>query len=524
MRRRPKQPLVFCACCSFFLVITTSVLLLLGFGESAPTTSAFVPIMSTASAASTEHNKHVASSRTTATTKRRRIACEAVVDGGDNSQEASVNGGGNNNTSNQHDTSAAAAAAGRLERLKQKEAELAAQLAAVRREKLSALRSRPLTIGIVGFGRFGQFIAKTFSKYGNVVVTSRSDYSALAETLGCAYVPLSDPAAFLAHELDVIVIAVSILSFEATVRALAPHLQARASCAAAQQQQPQQQGTETTAAAAPAPPALQLLHAPLIVDVLSVKEHARKVMLRHLPPECDILCTHPMFGPDSGKDGWYGLNFVYEKTRIDQVVLSDQQQQRQRRTSTTSVGSSSSQQQEAFVDQAGAVHSIHEDSEVHVEGMDRMERFLSIWEEEGCRMVPLSCADHDAYAANSQFITHLVGRVLGSQGLQETPIDTSGFQSVLKLIGSTTADSFDLFYGLYKYNQNSLETIRQLQTAMNDVVQNLQTQEQIELEQKWKTQHQEETTNESSSQQQQKSSDTSAAPTQEQQPRAAPSS
>jgi arogenate dehydrogenase (NADP+), plant len=125
---------------------------------------------------------------------------------------------------------------------------------------------------------------------------------------------------------------------------------------------------------------------------------------------------------------------------------------------------------EDFVEQGGRIHSVHEDSEAHVEGMDRMERFLSIWEEEGCRMVPMSCSAHDTYAANSQFITHLVGRVLGNQGLSETPIDTSGFQSVLKLIDSTSADSFDLFYGLYKYNQNSLETIKQLQSAMNDVV------------------------------------------------------
>ena len=30
----------------------------------------------------------------------------------------------------------------------------------------------------------------------------------------------------------------------------------------------------------------------------------------------DILCTHPMFGPDSGKGSWSGLNFMYEKVRI----------------------------------------------------------------------------------------------------------------------------------------------------------------------------------------------------------------
>ena len=139
---------------------------------------------------------------------------------------------------------------------------------------------------------------------------------------------------------------------------------------------------------------------------------------------------------------------------------------------------------ERFVDTQGHVHSVHEDSEAHVEGMDRMERFLSIWEEEGCRMVPMSCRDHDAYAANSQFITHLMGRILGQQGLSETPIDTRGFESVLKLVDSTTADSFDLFYGLYKFNQNSMDTIVKLRSAMDNVVDHLQDMDRQRQEEK----------------------------------------
>ena len=108
-----------------------------------------------------------------------------------------------------------------------------------------------------------------------------------------------------------------------------------------------------------------------------------------------------------------------------------------------------------YFDGRGALRGVADDDcEAYVEGMDRIERFLSIWEEEGCDMTPLSCQDHDAYAANSQFITHLMGRILGAQGLVATPIDTRGFQSVLRLIENTNADSFDLFYGLYKYNRN----------------------------------------------------------------------
>ena len=334
--------------------------------------------------------------------------------------------------------------AGKLEELKQREKELSRMLAAVRREKLNELRSRPLTIGIIGFGRFGQFIARTFASYGNVVVTSRSDYAEIAEAMGVKYVPLSDPKAFLEHDLDVIVVAVSILSFEATIRKLVPPLKEYLA------ENDKKRG-------------------PLLVDVLSVKEFPRQVMLEELPSECDLMASHPMFGPDSGKDGWNGLNFVYEKTRVDGVVLDP---------------SSLGHGDDNFVDAQGHVHSIHEDSEAHVESMDRIERFLSIWEEEGCRMVPMSCRDHDAYAANSQFITHLMGRILGQQGLSQTPIDTRGFESVLKLVDSTTADSFDLFYGLYKFNQNSMDTILKLRSAMDNVVEHLQEMDQRRQEEK----------------------------------------
>ena len=229
-------------------------------------------------------------------------------------------------------------------------------------------------------------------------------------------------------------------------------------------------------------------HGPLIVDVLSAKEHERQVMFNYLPEECDILCTHPMFGPDSGKNGWFDLNFVYEKTRINKVVFDVR-----RRPPSDPAPS------ETFVDITGKQHSIHENSEAHVESMDRIERFLSIWEEEGCRMVPMTCKEHDEFAANSQFMTHLMGRILGAQGLRPTPIDTKGFESVLRLVDSTTADSFDLFYGLYKYNQNSMDTITQLKAAMDDVVENLRRLEQEEQQRQQMENEQEKQTRASSS-------------------------
>ena len=50
-------------------------------------------------------------------------------------------------------------------------------------------------------------------------------------------------------------------------------------------------------------PVQRLRRSTLFVDVLSVKEFPKRLLLRQLPREVDVLCTHPMFGPDSGALG-----------------------------------------------------------------------------------------------------------------------------------------------------------------------------------------------------------------------------
>jgi hypothetical protein len=192
-------------------------------------------------------------------------------------------------------TKAASTSSNQLKDLKSREVHLRSLLSEIRSEKRTIIANHPLKIGVIGYGRFGQFIASTFSKYTpNVVASSRSDYTALAKSLGCVeYIPLNEPERLINADLDVIVLAVSILSFERTLALIAPHLKGKNV---------------------------------LLVDVLSVKEHPKSVMLKLLPPTCDILCTHPMFGPESGKDSWKGLNFVYERTRISGVLAGDAQQ------------------------------------------------------------------------------------------------------------------------------------------------------------------------------------------------------
>ncbi len=49
---------------------------------------------------------------------------------------------------------------------------------------------------------------------------------------------------------------------------------------------------------------------------------------------------------------------------------------------------------------------------------------------------------------------------------------------MLKLIETTNADSFELFYGLFKFNRNSMDIIVKLKQAMDDVVDKLLEEEE----------------------------------------------
>lgn len=159
------------------------------------------------------------------------------------------------------------------------------------------------------------------------------------------------------------------------------------------------------------------------MDVLSVKEFPRNLFLETLPAEFDILCTHPMFGPESGKNGWAGLPFVYDKVRIGNDEFR----------------------------------------------MARCSKFLDIFAREGCRMVEMTCAEHDKYAAGSQFITHTMGRVLERFGLESTEINTKGYETLLNLVENTAGDSFDLYYGLFVYNNNAMEQLERLDMAFESI-------------------------------------------------------
>ena len=247
----------------------------------------------------------------------------------------------------------------------------------------------PLKIGIVGFGRFGKFISERMVKYGfNVYTTSRKDYTKTANKLNIEYLKFDE---FININLDVIIFSTSINSFEKVLDSFP----------------------------------IEFLKDKLIVDVLSVKEFPLEVIKNKVGNNCPILVTHPMFGPDSGKDSWKGKKFVYWVENINELT-------------------------------------------------NVVTPFLKFWEDQGCKLLKLKPEVHDELSANSQFISHFIGRLLEEIGSEETIIDTDLYKHLIKVMEYSVNDSWDLFEGLYNFNKKSKNTLSRFKYCFDKLVNKLE--------------------------------------------------
>ncbi|WP_371225066.1 prephenate dehydrogenase/arogenate dehydrogenase family protein [Roseovarius sp. 2305UL8-3] len=133
-------------------------------------------------------------------------------------------------------------------------------------------RNQHTSLGIVGFGAFGQLAALHLGKHFKVSAYDPSPGLAkVAQQLGVSLSSLHSVS-----RADVILIAAPVSSFEQVVGEIA--------CACK-------------------PGAL-------IVDVGSVKVIPSEIMRRLLPDHVDIVATHPLFGPQSAATGIEGLKIA----------------------------------------------------------------------------------------------------------------------------------------------------------------------------------------------------------------------
>jgi hypothetical protein len=85
------------------------------------------------------------------------------------------------------------------------------------------------------------------------------------------------------------------------------------------------------------------------------------------------------------------------------------------------------------------------------------------------KVVEMTPDQHDRMAANSQGLTHFVGRLLEEYGLGDSPIDTLGARKLLAIKQQTTGDSWQLFNDLQHYNPYTKKMRLQLGEAYDKV-------------------------------------------------------
>ena len=133
-------------------------------------------------------------------------------------------------------------------------------------------------VGIVGFGRFGELVARIIrSRFENVRVIAFARRREPGVSDGIEFATIDEVC-----NSDVIIPCVPISSFEEVVESICGKIRPGA----------------------------------LLIDVCSVKVHPVAVMMKHIPDNVDILATHPAFGPDSVRRGLKGLKVIMHGVRI----------------------------------------------------------------------------------------------------------------------------------------------------------------------------------------------------------------
>ncbi len=226
---------------------------------------------------------------------------------------------------------------------------------------------KPTSLGIIGFGRFGKVLYRLLKDDFQVRVYDPHLEESPSE------VPLVCDLEALYEQVDVVFYAVPISTFEEVIKAHRPYMQPR--------------------------------H--LLVDVLSVKSHPRQVLEKHVGKDGpQILLTHPMFGPDSARDGFEGLPMILDAYRTSS---------------------------------------------------DTYQFWKNYFGQKRLQVIEMTADEHDQLAASSQGLSHFMGRLLEAYAFEETPIDSLAAQKLHEIQDQICHDSWQLFQDLQSYNPYTLQ-------------------------------------------------------------------
>jgi prephenate dehydrogenase len=220
------------------------------------------------------------------------------------------------------------------------------------------------TVGILGFGRFGSMIYRYLKGRCKLFVydPDPEKIAAVDESR-----PFSETL-----KADLLILSVPISAIKGVCRKLAPYLKSHQ----------------------------------VVVDTCSVKERPVRWMEDELPAEVGILGTHPLFGPDSGKDGIAGLKIALCPVRIKR---------------------------------------------------DHYERICDFLRTLELVLVETTPEEHDRQIALSQAIFHLIAQAMKQLEWGVKPISTPGPESFYRLVKTVQRDTNQLFHDMERENPYAAE-------------------------------------------------------------------
>ncbi|MFO0920628.1 MAG: prephenate dehydrogenase/arogenate dehydrogenase family protein [Candidatus Saccharimonadales bacterium] len=157
----------------------------------------------------------------------------------------------------------------------------------------------------------------------------------------------------------------------------------------------------------------------LVVDVCSVKVKPVQVLQKVLPETCNILATHPMFGPFSGANGVKGLQMMIYPVRIE--------------------------------------NSRYEAIKLFLTQKLQLE------------LVECTPDEHDKELVYVLGLTQLIGRAVDSISIPDTKLRTRAYDDLLDMKRIQGRDSWNLFESIVRDNPHFAEVIKSFIQALTKI-------------------------------------------------------
>ena len=241
-----------------------------------------------------------------------------------------------------------------------------------------------IELGIIGFGQFGQFMAQHLAPFFDVTVFDTADRQIEAETIGVKWRQFE-----MAVSKEIVVFAVPLNSFESVLDRSVPFLKTDALC----------------------------------FDVCSVKMKPLELMTEILPATVEIIGTHPLFGPQSGRDSIENLRIAFCPVRTTQS--------------------------------------------------EKIKRFLT--GNLKLKVFEKSPEEHDREMAHVQALTHFVARALDELHIIDSDLATVSYEELMCAARLVSEDSWELFQTIQNGNPFAetkrrafIEKLIELETRVGD--------------------------------------------------------